>query len=175
METADKDGEQGCVRAAERPPSSNGVRACLHYESWAPRHSCLSEVFAPLRKCSPSRTLAFHQGGDIQQCCICGALQDGRSHLSSLFSWWDIFKGRCSHETGSSFMLIAAAFLGEMHRPPPLTPFSICHQPIKRDNDVWRQTSKWLQSCQVIIEHILNALHVVDLLSSKFVSSLNLQ
>lgn len=75
METADKDGEQGCVRAAERPPSSNGVRACLHYESLAPR--------------LPSWTLAsvFHQGGDVQQCCICGALQDGRSHLSSLFSW----------------------------------------------------------------------------------------
>lgn len=77
-------------------------------------------VIAAFQKClllsgnvclSWTLALVYHQGGDIQQCCICGALHDGRSHLS-LFSWWDIFKGQCSHETGSSFMLIAAAFLG---------------------------------------------------------------
>lgn len=142
METADKDGEQGCMRAVERPPLSNVACVCLHYESWAPYH----RNRCPFQRCllrSWNARLCGHRpwsfiirGHNVEvifssAVCLSRALQDSRSHLSALFSWWDIFKGHHSYETGPSFMFMAAVFLGRCILLVPLTPFSICHQPIK--------------------------------------------
>lgn len=109
METADKDDKQGCMGAVERPPSTTGVCACLHKESGVPCHRY------HFQQCPSPATFRGHwpqsyqgtQGGDIQQ-CVAG--QYCRSHLSALFSQWDIFKGH--YKTGPSVMLMTAVFLG---------------------------------------------------------------
>lgn len=151
METADKDDEQGCMRAVERglPRVTVCVRVCvcivnlkLHIIGREPLSPLM--LFAPVMKRPPLWTLAlvFYEvtqyGGNIEQCCASGALQDRTSHLSALFSWWDVFKRpRHSYEAGSSFMFMAVAFLGrcilllliiitESCRLPPSLPAQAC-------------------------------------------------
>lgn len=138
METADKDDEPGCMRALERPPSSKCM--CAHV-CIINRELHITGTTVPLSSvCSSQWTYVFvdtglglcqgtQYGGNIQQCCISGALQDSRSHLSALFSWWDIFKGHHGYETGPSLTFMVSG--GRCILLIPLTPFSVCHQAIK--------------------------------------------
>lgn len=130
------------MRAVQRPPSSNvvceWVFALWILSSIAQVPLSLSAMFAPRMKRLPLWTLAlvFYQGtqcgGNTPPCWLSGALQDSRSHLSScFFSWWDVFTGHHSCETGTSLMFMAAVCLGRCIVLIPLTPFCVCHQLIK--------------------------------------------